>query len=511
MLCVISVGNIFARNRIKSDTALYYVFSLCFFSFLFQFFIAYHHSKTMLSVIERIVRTNCVICDARAYSDVICDACERQSRNDFYLLLLTNMKDEAGSYEDLKSKCIDMHDAIDHHPMITEPRQVFDPLVDSVDSHSKHLMENYTDILNRDAVPVNVAGDGDCLFHSIHSFYPELSTDEIRARCVDELCLHEQYYSAIISEMGLDLVDDESVEEHVLRILNSQQYCGVLTLASLSSVLMRPIRSIYPHVNDEDRYFEVLNTTFFPRSTDLTAEEDDSLKIMWSGPEKKSGQDWRPNHFVPLLAPKQHITMTIPINSIDHSVDTLNIRATQTDESNFEMVDSNVNEDQVEDEVEDDIPDQSFQVTFDSRYLFSDGSVVIKEILDAVKSNHVDDSPPKEVTYPSKFMVKSTYENRLSVGKDGNGAWMQTSSSETTFVLTTKETYQIVRRDVKGQYHYSERIGRQYAQHLVQEKDVLTLKRFAILFFLFIYLPTTKLTQHVFLIDIFINSQLRKI
>ena len=65
------------------------------------------------------------------------------------------MKDQDESYENLKSKCIDMHDAIDHHPMITEPRKFFDPVIDSVDLQSKHLLENYTDILNRDAMPVN--------------------------------------------------------------------------------------------------------------------------------------------------------------------------------------------------------------------------------------------------------------------------------------------------------------------------------------------------------------------
>ena len=217
----------------------------------------------MLSIIERVLRTNCVICDVRSDSNLVCNVCETQSRNDFYLLLLMNMRDEAESYESLKSKCVDIHGAIDHHPMITEPRTIFDPLVDTVDFHSKYLLENYTDIFNRDAVPVNVAGDGDCLFHAIQSFYPELSINDIRARCVDELCLYEQYYTTTATSMGLELVDDESVEKYVLRILGNHQYTSVLTLAALSSVLMRPIQSVYPHVNEDDQYFEILNVTFF--------------------------------------------------------------------------------------------------------------------------------------------------------------------------------------------------------------------------------------------------------
>ncbi|CAF3790735.1 unnamed protein product [Rotaria sp. Silwood1] len=213
-----------------------------------------------------------------------------------------------------------MHDGIDHHPMITEPRRFFDPAVDSVDFQSKHLLENYTDILNADAVPVNVAGDGDCLFHSIHTFYPEVSIDELRARCVDELCLNEHYYNAIVTKMGLELVDDESVEEHVLRILNNQQYAGVLTLAALSSVLLRPIMSIYPHVNDSDQYFEILNTTFVPRTAGLVSD-DEPLRIMWSGPNPEVDRIWRGNHFVPLLTPKQQIPVSMSTDAIDHSVD----------------------------------------------------------------------------------------------------------------------------------------------------------------------------------------------
>ena len=442
----------------------------------------------MLSVIERVVYTNCVVCNARSYSNVVCDECEAQLRNDFYLLLLTNMKDEAESYENLKSKCIDMHDAIDHHPMFTEPRSLFDPLIDSVDFQSQHLLEDYTDILNRDAVPVSVAGDGNCLFHAIHSFYPELSIHEMRARCVDELCLNEHYYSTIVTEMGLDLVDDESVEEHALRILNSQQYTGVLTLAALSSVLLRPIVSIYPHINDDDQYFEILNTTFVPRTTDLVSEKDEPLRIMWSGPKPETDRDWRANHFVPLLTPKQQIPMSMSTGTVDDSADVRGSKTAHSYKSNFEMVQSNVNENQQEVEVEDRMQDQSFQVTFDSRQVFSNATIVINEIINAVKDNRVDNTPPQQVIYPSRFVVKSTYENRLSVGKDGNGAWIQTSSSETTFVLTTKESYQIVRRNAQGQFHYNERIGREYVPRLVQERDVLTLKRYKTLSIPFTYI-----------------------
>ena len=176
--------------------------------------------------------------------------------------------------------------------------------------------------------------------------------------------------------------------------------------------------------------------------------------------------------------------MRMSTDSIDNLVDVSNSIARQKWKGNLKKINSNVNEDQQEVEVEDVIQNQTVQVTLDSRHIFCNGSVVIKEILNAVTNNCVDDEPPKQVTYPSKFLVKSTHENRLSISKDGNGAWIQTSSAETIFILATKENYQVVYRNAKGRLHYNERIGRKYAQCPVEEKDVFTLKRLAILLIL---------------------------
>ena len=78
-----------------------------------------------------------------------------------------NMRDKTASYESLKSKCTDIHGAIDHHPMINESRIIFDLLVDTVNFQSKYILENYIYIFNCDAVPLNVARDEDCLFHEV--------------------------------------------------------------------------------------------------------------------------------------------------------------------------------------------------------------------------------------------------------------------------------------------------------------------------------------------------------
>ena len=114
----ISFDSISACTRDNADTIMYFflhlsfLIHLCFFLVLILFHCASSFEKQMLSVIERVVRTNCVVYDARPYSNVVCNACESQSRNDFYLILLTNMRDENDNFVNLKSKCIDMHDAV---------------------------------------------------------------------------------------------------------------------------------------------------------------------------------------------------------------------------------------------------------------------------------------------------------------------------------------------------------------------------------------------------------------
>ena len=56
----------------------------------------------------------------------------------------------------------------------------------------------------------------------------------------------------------------------------------------MSTVIGQPIESIYPNVNENDAYCEVLNTVFIPRNKQLSSLET-PIRIMWSGPENESG------------------------------------------------------------------------------------------------------------------------------------------------------------------------------------------------------------------------------
>ncbi|CAF1260202.1 unnamed protein product [Didymodactylos carnosus] len=203
----------------------------------------------------------------------------------FYLFSLTKLKDQDNDYQDTKLKYLDISSVLDLFTIPDNPVTEFDAMDHNIVEVSKNLLEQYSDVLNHNTVPIFVEGGGDCLFHAFQVFYPQMSVDEFRVKTINELCQHDNYYTSVVNDAMLDLVDDETVEEHVKRLVNNGQHSGILTISVLSSVLNREIQSIYPNVNDNDAYFEILNRSFHPRTCDESFINDTPLRIMWPGPE----------------------------------------------------------------------------------------------------------------------------------------------------------------------------------------------------------------------------------
>ena len=431
----------------------------------------------MMSVLEQAGRTTCVVCDLQS-SATLCATCKSETREDFYLLLLTKFKDEFDNYFGLKAKCLDMHDAVEYYNVPDTPLLLFDQRVHTVDEHAKQLLEDHTGIPTDNIVPVKVEGDGDCLFHTIGIYYPIMTIDEIRSRCIEELCNHEQYYSTIKTEMGLDLVDDESVQDHVLRILNNQQYTGVLTLAALSTVFGQAIESIYPSVNDNDAYCDLLNTVFIPRNIEASSLGA-PIRILWSGPEKQPDRDWRPNHFTPVLSITQS-TITIESTFTDESAtsNTMNSQSTaKPQQAVLYSSKSNITSiNQLHGEIENEADATNVISMVENRRIFLEAPAIIQEILNAIKENRVFDHPPKIIRQSAIFVIKETAENRKSIGKDGNGVWTNPHSAEMLFMLRESK-YQIIRRDSSGSFYYNERVGNRYLPRPVESNQIITMRR----------------------------------
>ncbi|CAF1127172.1 unnamed protein product, partial [Didymodactylos carnosus] len=222
------------------------------------------------------------------------------TRQNYYQSIWGSLSSVSQDFESFKATCIDLEPVEKKLPISHTATTVYDPAIHRLDERAQYLLDYYTDIVRREYSPVYVEVDENCMFNAIKIFYPNLSVDEIRVRTIIELACNEEHYTTMLYSMKLDLVDDETVQEHVLRIMNNHEYTGVHTLAAISSIFGRRIESIYPNINDNDGYFELLNRINEPRQTDSILS-DEPLRVLWSGPKPDGERIWRPNHFVPVL------------------------------------------------------------------------------------------------------------------------------------------------------------------------------------------------------------------
>ena len=361
----------------------------------------------MISLLGQASRTNCVMYDLRSNS-ALCETCKSETREDFYLLLLKMFKDQHTDYLGLQAKCIDMHDVIDHYLVPEVPIVVFDQNVHVIDENAKELFENHSVVSTDQMVPIEAGGDGNCLFHTLRMLYPTMTIDELRARCIEELCTHEQYYETLKTEVGLNLVDNESVQDHVLRILDSRQYTNVLTFAALFAVIGQPIESIYSNVNEYDAYVELLNIIFIPRDIQQSSLET-PIRIMWSGSKKEADRVWCANRFTPILNINQSTSLMeteCSIEIFDVKVEGLDTNETQPQtilRSNKPTIWYSA---QMEKEIENKSKATSSTSAIDKKHIFLETSTIIQQMITAVKVGKVFDHPPKTITHASIFMIK---------------------------------------------------------------------------------------------------------
>ena len=97
------------------------------------------------------------------------------------------------------------------------------------------------------------------------------------------------------------------------------------------------IESVYPDVNGNDEYVELLNITFTPRDVQQSSLET-STRIMWSGLEKEIDRIWPPNYFIPILNISQSIS-SIGTESAIETVDD-KIEYTDTNETQSQTITS---------------------------------------------------------------------------------------------------------------------------------------------------------------------------
>lgn len=151
---------------------------------------------------------------------------------------------------------------------------------------------NLADITQEQVMyPVSVSADGNCLPYTgnVHAFGTEKRGAEMRVSIVTELALHQQLYlEQTYLQRGLDvpttnlpmrfamysesylpglLLNATSIktlfQNEVVNVSRDKCYIGIWQLFALSSVLKRPIVSVYPQLGNPSVRMD-LNRTIFP-------------------------------------------------------------------------------------------------------------------------------------------------------------------------------------------------------------------------------------------------------
>ena len=194
--------------------------------------------------------------------------------------------------------------------------------IDAIANDNTHFVDGG---VPRDRLPLDIQGDGNCLFRAMSMFVSAREGRHIEFRCrvVVELALNEEKYTsdrmaigavatyarASIPQVfaqyaehwvsGTKFDDDGEVlskvyRRQVLEIRRCQVWAGLWELAAFANVLNRPINSYYPGKTPFCRDF---NRTFLPFGARFCRRHP--VFVMWT----PSTMGASPQHFVPLLRP----------------------------------------------------------------------------------------------------------------------------------------------------------------------------------------------------------------
>lgn len=156
-------------------------------------------------------------------------------------------------------------------------------------------------------VPLNVKGDGNCLFNSVSVAIrgDQTMSWELRVRTCIELVLNCGYYRNHFQFQNFKLVSCD-LEEACQDCAIDGEFSSIFTMQALASVVGREIVSVYPAINGMlDKCISILNTILQPRIPGSRNRFKERIYIMWtrlSGTlPRQRNTHWLPNHFVPLV------------------------------------------------------------------------------------------------------------------------------------------------------------------------------------------------------------------
>ncbi|CAF1186007.1 unnamed protein product [Adineta steineri] len=171
-------------------------------------------------------------------------------------------------------------------PLEFRPYGVFDDRIHVVDLIAKEYLEKASADVQH-LIPVDVDADGNGLYHSVILLMngSTLTASELRVRTIIELVINEVFYSDMHTHRA------GRIDIAIKAICKNRTYSGF----------------VYPEI-DFAAGMAVMNSIYTPIPPIVANYE---VAILWSNVRKEmhvravTNNAWRPNHFVPLLAPNQ--------------------------------------------------------------------------------------------------------------------------------------------------------------------------------------------------------------
>ena len=161
------------------------------------------------------------------------------------------------------------------------------------DLNAERIMRRH-DIQGR---PLLTPGDGNCLFNAVSIILTgttELATELRYKTCLQMATRKERVLEGHPNIDDLFIVSPD-YDHSLLACARMCEFSSPWTILGLSQVLQRNVVSLYPPENGSgDETVQILTTVFGSFQHDLP------LSIMWTGPKKRKGKMWLPNHFLPI-------------------------------------------------------------------------------------------------------------------------------------------------------------------------------------------------------------------
>ena len=172
-----------------------------------------------------------------------------------------------------------------------------------VDTIATQILKRYHPIILETHTPVNVTGDGNCLFRamSMGLFGTENYYMLIRLLTTIETSLNENHYNYEHAEFVDHFHDPRlffySYDKVLEDVSKDSSYCGMMAISAISAALDEAITSYCPPTQGAYFLTEPLPRTV--RGRNVSERQLPKITLMWTTSFiPKSVTDFRPNHFV---------------------------------------------------------------------------------------------------------------------------------------------------------------------------------------------------------------------